>query len=234
MGSLQLLILRKFAQLLIFGPGYGFLLRLLREKHPDLEITAVDPDIGSLSYLEKYRINIVDLMADTESNSVEEKFDLILSAHSLEHMSDPNMFFERAQKSLSDDGKMFIDVPNCPFTIDEYLKRPYDGPHLLFFTEQSLIYYFQKWGFTVDHITTAHSEFEKSFLKMKNQYRRYNREFGIGGQLLNFGKSKLGYLVPEAIKRAIKAFISSGDVEIDPYEYGGKRWTIRCIVSKST
>ena len=73
----------------------------------------------------------------TEIHNIDLKFDLILSVHSLEHLTDFKIinFFKKISKPNS---FLFLEVPNCPID-EEFLKRPYDSPHLMFFSKESFI-----------------------------------------------------------------------------------------------
>ena len=56
--------------------------------------------------------------------------------HSLEHLTDLKIF-EKFKKLTKKNSYIFIEVPNCE--INEFYKtRPYDSPHLIFFTKKSL------------------------------------------------------------------------------------------------
>ena len=60
---------------------------------------------------------------------------LIITLHSLEHLSDINIF-SKFYDLLNQNGLIFFEVPNCP---KEYFQgRPYDSPHLFFFTDKSI------------------------------------------------------------------------------------------------
>ena len=54
----------------------------------------------------------------------------------MEHLSDINSIFEKFSEILNPKGYIFFEVPNCS---KEYWQgRPYDGPHLLFYTKKSI------------------------------------------------------------------------------------------------
>lgn len=55
--------------------------------------------------------------------------DVILHSHLLEHMHDPNLFFEKCNKLLHQDGLMFISVPNMEYL----LSRQYSPNNILHF-----------------------------------------------------------------------------------------------------
>ncbi len=99
-----------------------------------MRLIAIDPDINNIKYLERYGIEIKKTLLDLEEQIIDSILapDLILSSHSLEHMSDPKIFFSKVEKILPKRGYLFIEVPNCPFTPNLYLQHSYDSPHLLF------------------------------------------------------------------------------------------------------
>ena len=131
--------------ILDLGPGYGLLLREIKKRHKHIKIFAADPDTKSFEHLAKFDINCIDINNLNKENWQE--FDLIITSHSLEHFSNPDDFFALAKKFCKKDGSIFIEVPNNPIDSDKYCKRPYDAPHLLFFTEPSLSYFIKKNGF---------------------------------------------------------------------------------------
>ena len=69
------------------------------------------------------------------------KVDIFYSSHTLEHLPDPINFFKKISNILSDDAKIFIEVPNCRksnFT-EDYAEGGCDGKitgsHLIYFTK---------------------------------------------------------------------------------------------------
>ena len=60
-------------------------------------------------------------------------FDLIITSHVIEHLSNPKMFLNKIKGSLKRNGLIFIEVP-C----NDYLFKPFDEPHLLFFDKKSI------------------------------------------------------------------------------------------------
>ena len=63
-----------------------------------------------------------------------QKFDLITTTHSLEHLSDINSIFTKFKEILNKDGHIFFEVPNC--TKEYFDGRAYDSPHLLFLQQK--------------------------------------------------------------------------------------------------
>ena len=208
------------------GPGYGFLLREIRGDHPNLKLIAVDPDILSMTYLQKYRIETKDFLFETEGMKrlPNECADLIISSHSLEHMTEPISFFQAARKVLKNNGAIFLEVPNCEFKEDGYLPRPYDVPHLFFFDKESLSQVISNSGFEIVNLTTAGSKMSEAIEAMKKQYV-YVR---------NSIFSRFRAFIPKRFKDLIKIIIKSQamDTNYASYQYGGNRWTIRAFLRK--
>ena len=71
---------------------------------------------------------------------------------------------------LKKNGHLFLEIPNCPFEPGKYLERLYDGPHLLFFTLDSLKHLLEKHNFEIIHIASNGWDFKKEIELMKNEY----------------------------------------------------------------
>ncbi len=218
------------------GPGYGFLLREIRRNHRNIRLIAVDPDTASLEYLKQYDIEVKKTLFDTEGDELDflEKPDLILTSHSLEHMSDPRSFFIFVKKILSEEGKLFLEIPNCPLNENGYLHRPYDGPHLLFLTEKSLRYMVNDAGLKIEQITTAGKPYPDILEDMVNQYETFY-EPNVITHNPNF--RKIHKIITKRLKNTLTVLLkgnlnSSELTDYYPYQYGGNRWTLRAMIGK--
>ena len=135
----QFINLSKIKTIADIGCGYGFLLRKIREENKSIRLIGIDSDSKTIEYLKKYNIEIYpDVDSYTEDYN-KNNADLIISSHSIEHFTDPNHFFKIIKKVIKPNGKLFLELPNTPLTKDKYLKRPYDGSHLLYFNKNSLM-----------------------------------------------------------------------------------------------
>lgn len=83
---------------------------------------------------------------------LDEKFDLIIMSHVIEHLPNLNLAIKKLQDLLSDSGYLFIEVPNSPkpnerssLYIDDYLTTP----HIYNFTSISLKKLFIKYNFKI-------------------------------------------------------------------------------------
>ena len=125
-----LIDLSKINSLYDFGSGYGDLGFLLKKKFPNLKLFCTESDDHCKMILkERSYINFENL------KDINSKFDLIITLHSLEHLTDISIF-SKFNDMLNSNGLIFFEVPNCP---KEYFQgRPYDSPHLLFYTKKSI------------------------------------------------------------------------------------------------
>ena len=95
-----------------------------------------------------------------QSDLKNEKVDLLYSSHTLEHLTDPNYFFNSISKLLKPKGKVFIEVPNCrrlPIP-KNYAEGGCDGKttgsHLIYFTKD----FFEKIGSEIFFISEQNNQ----------------------------------------------------------------------------
>ncbi len=221
------------------------LLREIKQQAPHINLVSLDPDVKSVSYLEKYGIELRDPNSELKNHN---KNDLILSSHSLEHIIDPKNFFSQVKDNLRKNGKLFLEVPNSAFSNDELKRLPYHGPHVLFFNTDSLTNLVNECGFNVEHMTTSGVELITIKEAMKNVYDKFN--FDEKNREYCSRKTRLKKVLPQPIKKTLKTVINAltfakqlkellkqnqalNDISDEVPEfckYGGKRWTIRCIL----
>lgn len=119
-----------------FGAGHGGISYLFATR--DMKVFNIEPS-------EIYSGNLINfknfLNLDNFLNSkFKSKIDLIYSSHTLEHLPDPIEFFKSMTNILKEDGKIFLEIPNCRRGIlpNNYTEGGCDGKvadsHLLYFT----------------------------------------------------------------------------------------------------
>jgi 2-polyprenyl-3-methyl-5-hydroxy-6-metoxy-1,4-benzoquinol methylase len=92
------------------GCGEGTLLRTLRERHPDLRFTGIEPTVTYAKHLiEDGGIRVV---GDIEMLDRSEQFDTVLLIHVLEHVHNPLRLLEQIAQRLRPAGKVYVDVPD--------------------------------------------------------------------------------------------------------------------------
>tara|TARA_B100001093_G_scaffold191663_1_gene184148 strand:+ start:58 stop:882 length:825 start_codon:yes stop_codon:yes gene_type:complete len=169
-----------------FGAGHGDLGFALKKKFPHLKLFCTENDKHCIPLLEEREYKNL-----SETKSLENKIDLIIAIHSLEHL-DSLEIFENFKKILRPNGRIFFEVPNCP---EEYFNgRPYDGPHLLFYTKKSFEQISKKFNFEIEHF-----DFSSYTFSQDHKYQRDSQNL-----YYKLNKKKLNF---EIIKKYLKKVI---------------------------
>jgi len=144
-------LLSRFApesgSLLDIGCAEGTFLQFFRERYPRWRIRGIEPSESFSAFARSYygldsvTTCTIEGLESWESN----RFDLITASHVLEHLLDPNVFFATARRLLSEEGLLFIDVPDA-----EGKKKGIRNlhiAHVYHFSDQSLRNFLAKYGF---------------------------------------------------------------------------------------
>jgi len=108
--------------------------------------------------------------------------------------------------------KIFFEVPNCPFN-DGFLDRPYDSPHLLFFTKQSLLKITKYFKLKIINLSFKDIDYNVDFLEMKSSkelYENWNEKSKRNLSVKEFILS----LTPKIIRNMYDAVIFSKNLKI--------------------
>ncbi len=162
----SLIDVRKIKNLYDFGGGDGDLGYALKKKFPQLNLSCTEGD----TYCEK-------ILTDRgytnykNLNDINKKFDLIVTTHSMEHLPDINSIFEKFSEILNPKGYIFFEVPNCS---KEYWQgRPYDGPHLLFYTKKSIEMLAKKHGYDFINFSFSAYSFKRDHKNQRESQNSY-------------------------------------------------------------
>ena len=110
-----------------FGAGVGDLGYALKKRFNHINLSTIESDSYVKSILRNRSYNVFE-----NFNQIDVSFDLIISTHCFEHLTDLEII--KDLKNISHQSTyLFIEIPNNNFG-ELFLKRPYDSPHLLFFT----------------------------------------------------------------------------------------------------
>ena len=172
-----------------YGSGSGDIGYLLSKKFNHLRLHTIEADSFSRKILEKRNYQIYESFGD-----IKIKFDLIISTHVLEHLTNLEIF-EKFKNILKKNHYMFFEVPNNLFKIN-FLKRPYDSPHLIFFSKKSFEKIEKKFDLKILNLTFSSFPIEKSFNYMKeskSKFENWNKERKID--------------LPQSIKNLIKSIL---------------------------
>jgi 2-polyprenyl-3-methyl-5-hydroxy-6-metoxy-1,4-benzoquinol methylase len=158
--------------LLDIGTGTGSLLKLAK-LIGILDLTGSDITNVNAKELRKHGIKFVDnieLITD-------QKFDIITVQHVLEHVIDPNRFLRKIHSLLTDDGILYLVIPNEGSLGSKFMsflskvkvkksvyKHLSPDHHLFFFEKKTVINILNKNNFDVLFFGTRAREKKRSFL----------------------------------------------------------------------
>ena len=121
-----------------FGAGHGGVSYLMASKK--ITVINIEPsEIFSKNIKNFYNFEKIDSFIDVAQDYP--KVDIFYSSHTVEHLADPVSFFKKISNILSDDAKIFIEVPNCRKSniTKDYAEGGCDGKitgsHLIYFTK---------------------------------------------------------------------------------------------------
>ena len=120
------------------GCGAGGILAVFKENGAN--VTGLDFDDDYLNEARNHDINVIK--GSTEVLDIDQKFDVIILSHLLEHIVNPHDFLQDVKRFLSKDGLIYIEVPSINSVRDgafHYdLLRYWQNAHTIHFTTKSL------------------------------------------------------------------------------------------------
>ena len=182
-----LIDLKSIENIYDFGAGIGDLGYAIKKKFPNVNLFCTEYDKQCLNILKKRSYNNINI------EKLDTKFDMIITTHSLEHLSDVEIF-SKFYELLKPKGYLFFEIPYC--TEEYFSGRPYDGPHLLFYTKKSIEKISQKFNFDIFRIDTSSYTFEEDYNLQKESQNRY---YKLKLNKVNFFKQFVKKLIPKKI-----------------------------------
>lgn len=178
--------LTKIKKLYDFGGGVGDLGFALKKKFPNLDLYCTEGD----SHCEKI-LKERGFKNYKNIDEISNKFDLITTTHSLEHLTDISIF-KKFKEMLNPGGHIFFEVPNC--TNEYWVGRIYDSPHLLFYTKKSIEKLSEIYGFEIINFSYSAYSFSKDHQSQKDSQDKFYAD-------------KNNFFSANKIKQTIKKFI---------------------------
>ena len=142
-------IIPKKSRVLEIGSGHGFFLEIMKTN--GFDIIGYDISKEKRKYSKKitdvpvYDINI------NEKIPADNKFDIVVLFHTLEHITDPITLLKNIKKLLKPKGKILIEVPNSDdfhLKLNKFYKEFYwERAHIHYFNPNKLKYVIHKSGF---------------------------------------------------------------------------------------
>jgi len=224
-----LIDLKKIKHIYDFGSGDGDLGFAIKKKFPQTQLFCSENDKHCQKILEEREyINFKDL------DKIDKKFDLILTTHSLEHMTDLKIF-SKFNEILNPGGFIFFEVPNC--TKDYFDGRAFDSPHLLFFTENSLKKISAKYNFDILNFSFSSYSFNNDHKYQKNSQEAYDKMNNSKISVQNI-KNKIKNILPYGLLQLRRDYLkvekNKNDTRLDWFANNtGDNCYIRGIIKKN-
>jgi len=203
------------------GCGYGHLLRAILERRPQAKAFAYEEDVQSAAYLSRFGVTLNPSQPPT--------VDLCVSSHTLEHYSAPAPFF--ASVAAMSPKYLFIEVPNTDGFSSDFLARPYDSPHLLFFAPASLTRLAAMHGWRPVKVDTAGWTIAQTVVQMREHQARLQPGLSVKGALRGARQfaGALRRRMQQSPARAVPT-----QLEQEWFKYGGPRWSLRGLFERSS
>ncbi len=97
--------------LLEIGPGTGLALTMFENN--GFHVTGIEAYENNVNFINKKLKNGHCIFGFAEDTPFIEKFDIIWLSHSFEHIIRPDLLLQKCKEDLSDNGFIFIAVPDC-------------------------------------------------------------------------------------------------------------------------
>ncbi len=180
--GLKLSIIKKYqknGELLDLGCGLGYFLNGA-EKEGTFKCQGADISDDAIKYV-KNNFNI-DVKKDSELLSFKKgQFNVITQWHVLEHVYRLEDRLKELKYLLSENGTMFIAVPNSDSWDAKNYKEHWDGydvpRHIHHFNKKSINKLFQDNGFEI--IKSRGMWFDAPYISMRSEYHRGNKKLGF-------------------------------------------------------
>ena len=182
------LIPERCTRFLDLGCATGALGELIKRSRQGISVVGIelDPHMATAARVKLDRVITGDILNVLTSNTlVEERFDCIIAADVLEHLSDPWTVVGALPRLLADQGVVIASIPNIRHytTFRTLLFRkhwPYrdrgihDRTHVRFFAQRNVEQLFVNAGFHIDRLRRNYRVFERPY-----RVNRYSRLLAI-------------------------------------------------------
>jgi ubiquinone/menaquinone biosynthesis C-methylase UbiE len=202
------------------GPGKGYFAKNWAENNSTTEYTVIETDSTCYTDLNKLGVQIINT-SDIEKLK---EVDLVIISHVLEHVTDPYEFLTKVTSRLRKGGVLFVDIP-C----NDWMHKPNDEPHLLFFKKKPLLHLLQEMGFEAIQ-ASYHGQKIKD---LQNPSRLHSMYIRLRSKLISWGIVKPFSLVQkgmESLNDPLERAV------ISPYkahcESSTPAWWLRAVATK--
>ena len=203
---------KKKLRVLDVGAGAGTMADALKKENIKCNYNAVEPDNTQRNNLTK-NPNTFNIYSDLNKIPNQNKFDLIILSHVLEHVLYPHDFINKLTNLLDPKGYLFIEIPN-----EDFKHKHIVEPHLLFFNYTSLLKCIKEHGKVINICSVG-----KEITNIKTAKSHPVKSSGIS-------------LIKELAKTLLaiidKGYISKQILKYQMSDYGDNRQWLRAIIKK--
>jgi 2-polyprenyl-3-methyl-5-hydroxy-6-metoxy-1,4-benzoquinol methylase len=138
----------KINSCLDIGSNRGYFSRFILSKNKNIRITAVETRKELIKNY-KFNSNVKIYNSRYEIFETNEEFDFIYNVHTLEHLTSCFLAIEKMKKHLTQNGRLFIAVPNINSIHNNFFEEVFIDPHTFHFTNNIMIKIFNKFGLKI-------------------------------------------------------------------------------------
>jgi 2-polyprenyl-3-methyl-5-hydroxy-6-metoxy-1,4-benzoquinol methylase len=138
----------KINSCLDIGSNRGYFSRFILSKNKNIRITAVETRKELIKNY-KFNSNVKTYNSRYEIFETNEEFDFIYNVHTLEHLKSCCLAIQKMKKHLSQNGQLFIAVPNINSIHNDFFEEVFIDPHTFHFTNNIMIKIFNKFGLKI-------------------------------------------------------------------------------------
>jgi len=196
-------IIPKKSRVLEIGSGHGFFLEIMKTNGFDI----IGYDISKEQRKKSKKITNVPVydVNMSEKISLGNKFDIVISFHTLEHIADPITLLKNIKKLLKPKGKILIEVPNSDdfhLKLNKFYKEFYwERAHIHYFNPKILKNVIHKSGFKNIRIVGVQRYGIENFFhwKLTNKPQMENPSYSLPMELNWIEKNYKKFLVDKLI-----------------------------------
>ena len=193
--------------ILEIGPGYGHLAELIIQDYEINNYSVVEYDKNCFDKLNKIGTEVFEDIKNINKNN---RYNLIIISHVLEHISDPISFLLNLKNNyLKENSYIFIDIP-C----EDWKYKAFVDPHLIFLNISSLTYISKLIDMNIIKIDYFGEKIHYINDNLDNFYlRQYKKVILLLNIILNIFQSNRGNynLIQYTLKKIFKADLLSNE-----------------------
>lgn len=160
---------RRVKSVLEIGCYDGYILHKIKQKFPKIIVSGCEPSQGA-NIAKKFNLNVKKKFFNDKTFK-NQKFDLVILRHTLEHIQNIKKILTDIKKSMNENSYFAVEVPNVNFYLQKGLLEVFSFQHIHYFSSKSFDV------ISKDHNFSIFKNFETPenlifFLKNKHDYKK--------------------------------------------------------------